>query len=1297
MVTATQIRPPENEQDFERACKVLFQGELKTPSVQLYGRKGQSQYGIDLVGYRDGDADKPVGVQCKLVKLGNLTESDIQTEVDKSIKGGTKGAYKLKELIVVTTKPNDVNLINKANTITQSLKGQGIEMRVSVWGWDEMQTRIRQYPDAVKAFDPTFDPYIDDKIDKLEEKLERTLKQHTELLTTVNAGIQAALPQATSDSTTTQDVLEKELNKEIDNYRDLINAGKANSALGLLESRWNSLTPTASGNIKFRIRANIAACHLQQNNEELAAKLYLEAYDFAPKEPKAIANKALALLLQAKPQEALDFAQDELEKDPSNEILAGFLIQAASYIDTISDPSDLVPVQLKDGPHVLIGLAQFYRNRNLRPKWWEEAHKAVKLHPQDIILKRFSADAALEEVFANSDGERPILSKEQKDLVINATNALQDIWNKEVINSESTLINPAIALGCNLINGYRLLHEYDKALKTIKEGISKLGDNEDFTLRGAVVFAEKGDFKQARKYAEKLNTSQTEKKMILMLSLVNTNDWQGILEIYGNIEAPDGVPNGDKAMWYAIKYLASIKANKSLPTPIDEEKLLADYPDDIRVRLILSRAAKAQGNFEKAEKLYDEAMVRFKPDSSYAETTMLAGEASENFRWNDVIKVLDTQIDKQKDSPELRNLARAYVNTPPTKKSVEFAKEVNENIKDNPFYLRVASHIAFNRGALTQAETFIRQSITLSPDTLFNHLTLLHTLLRQDKYPEIEAHLDSLTHENLNGTAIEKMRLAKFMVMRGNSEKAVALAYKTVSEELSPEVCQYYMGLLIPNTDRKLIPDVEGVVKVDCHVLLEDEDKKQIEIVIEDGGDKPQQGIYSPQHTLAKGLLGLKAGETFEWNFSGERKRSYKILQVAHKYLKKLHQIMENFEVWFPEARGFYSIRTEGHDVTPILDKIKKFAEQKQKRAEIYTKHRLPLAVLANLLGENVIHAAGFIRSIAGTITTCSGLVAERKDALKTIEDNPKQSCVLDTYTLWVAYKLEILPVLKKIFKRVIVAQSSLDEIREWREKEEINITSGYMTLGYHEGKFIREEYSPEQVKSTLDDMNQCLSYVEKELTIMPAESQEELTPIEEKLIEITDNAHVLDAAHITKRENALLISDDQYMRNAAKQFTQVEGIWLQVALEYALANNYINLDAYAKQTSGLAFWQHNHVSLNALTLIALVKRKDDLACFQIAVDYIGTKTADLASHISVVATFMGLLWREDLPWLTKARASGLILDKLFRFRTEDANFVLSTLGKHARAIRDDTYNPIGSRYLDYLITWAKGNFFFKK
>ena len=80
--TPTQIRKPSDETEFEKYCVVLFKDLLNDPNVKRFGRRGQRQDGVDIIGKRNRDSKILVGIQCKLKSdRSTLTATEVKKEV----------------------------------------------------------------------------------------------------------------------------------------------------------------------------------------------------------------------------------------------------------------------------------------------------------------------------------------------------------------------------------------------------------------------------------------------------------------------------------------------------------------------------------------------------------------------------------------------------------------------------------------------------------------------------------------------------------------------------------------------------------------------------------------------------------------------------------------------------------------------------------------------------------------------------------------------------------------------------------------------------------------------------------------------------------------------------------------------------------------------------------------------------------------------------------------------------------------------------------------------------------------
>lgn len=133
MIAPTQIRKPENWQDFEKLCKKLW-GEIWNcaDTIQRNGRSGQNQNGVDVYGLPKNETAY-YGIQCKGkddYTYAKLTEGEINIEIEKALNFRPK----LKRFIFATTANKDVEVeeyIRKKN-LEHVQKGL-FEVYVSSW------------------------------------------------------------------------------------------------------------------------------------------------------------------------------------------------------------------------------------------------------------------------------------------------------------------------------------------------------------------------------------------------------------------------------------------------------------------------------------------------------------------------------------------------------------------------------------------------------------------------------------------------------------------------------------------------------------------------------------------------------------------------------------------------------------------------------------------------------------------------------------------------------------------------------------------------------------------------------------------------------------------------------------------------------------------------------------------------------------------------------------------------------------------------------------------------------------
>lgn len=145
-----QLRKPENWQDFERLCKVLWGEIWECPdTIKRNGWQGQAQKGVDVYGVKKGECAYR-GIQCKGkddYTNSQLTESEIDNEIAKAL----LFTPKLKSFYFATTANKDAHIeeyIRKKNLESIS-KG---EFEIDIFAWEDIVDLIEAHRNTYNWF-----------------------------------------------------------------------------------------------------------------------------------------------------------------------------------------------------------------------------------------------------------------------------------------------------------------------------------------------------------------------------------------------------------------------------------------------------------------------------------------------------------------------------------------------------------------------------------------------------------------------------------------------------------------------------------------------------------------------------------------------------------------------------------------------------------------------------------------------------------------------------------------------------------------------------------------------------------------------------------------------------------------------------------------------------------------------------------------------------------------------------------------------------------------------------------------
>jgi hypothetical protein len=147
--------PPSDPVAFESLCLDLWKELWADPGAQKSGRSGQFQRGVDVFGRFDG---KHVGVQCKQ-KDGLLRTKLTVRELEEVAEEARTFQPPLTTLIIATTGPRDVNVQQRARTLSEANRHSGL-FSIEVWSWDDIWHALYQHQELLKRLAPNYWPRI---------------------------------------------------------------------------------------------------------------------------------------------------------------------------------------------------------------------------------------------------------------------------------------------------------------------------------------------------------------------------------------------------------------------------------------------------------------------------------------------------------------------------------------------------------------------------------------------------------------------------------------------------------------------------------------------------------------------------------------------------------------------------------------------------------------------------------------------------------------------------------------------------------------------------------------------------------------------------------------------------------------------------------------------------------------------------------------------------------------------------------------------------------------------------------
>ena len=1067
------------------------------------------------------------------------------------------------------------------------------------------------------------------EIQKLDSKLPNLSSKHIDLIV--------------SDAVDT--ALEKEYQLRINSAKDLLKNNKPETAFKQLDDLWQSIGNEVSTSeiSKFNILTNMAAAQFALNNEQEAAELLLEAFDFNPEDEKALSNRALAHLLKGETEYAAEYAELTREKNPSNidayVILVGISTEEEPFEKVIAK----VPDDLHDSPQIAHAISEIAKQRRdfEEAKKWGEIMVAQKQRDVPDFKAAFATiliNQVLEDSLAVGTKQLTVPQKQQ---LRRAIELLTEAWDSISTELKEYRADWIINRG----TAHFHLGETKEATADLSAALGIEKSNAILIKNRALLAFDCDEKEIAIELLEKIQSAPEvpEAPIILANILFACERYdEAITKLTNFIKTDPSSELQNDANYFLVRiYIAAERFDeaKQILTP-----MLESSPTNV---LNLINAALISSNTGKR----DEAISQLKKAGNYVqdsenlhEKLELADQLYIHDQFKEAATLYEKLADTSQNSPLTVGVLASYYNAGEIGKALEICQELREKYGPLENISEREVMIYEQIGDMNQAEAVYQVYLDKFPDDIDMRIRLGMVYYRSNKAKEIDNILDSFS--NFKNLSLEAcVQLAFLHQIRYQPEKALQVMYETRRTHYkNPDAHLKYIGLFYQVEKR--IHDVlnPNQVQLDTAVQIESSGESDWHIIVERDDVNIERKERDINDTFAKRLLGKSVGDEVDLGRTPLGKRVGKITDIKSKYIYACQESFQKFPELFPGDEGLWSVKTDSTNIQPILELTNKQHEASLQIENVYKEHQPPIGVFMNWTGRNVLDVWSLLINKPDLgIRCCLGSAEERSQALALLEDS-KPKLVVDIISLITLHSLEAADTVVKTFGKLAVAQSTIDALLQMiHEQESMWSQREGMSIEKQGNRYVRHMINPDDVKRSVERLKDLIKWIRENCDVLPCTPALQMNQLRKRELDEMLQPLFLDTLLIASQPGYLLLSDDERLRTYAKinlnsdagTNLQIDGVWTQVVLEHCLNQNALDKVKYNKMVIQLICSHYYHTEFDTDTLMEALKQANwNLAePYNSLVQAFGEQRMSLQKALNMTVDFLFKIWEEQIPY----------------------------------------------------------------
>lgn len=382
--------------------------------------------------------------------------------------------------------------------------------------------------------------------------------------------------------------------------------------------------------------------------------------------------------------------------------------------------------------------------------------------------------------------------------------------------------------------------------------------------------------------------------------------------------------------------------------------------------------------------------------------------------------------------------------------------------------------------------------------------------------------------------------------------------------------------------------------------------------------------------------------------FAFLRREQAEGVEPEEEHIKAFQKSIGEFNKRFPEEKALQGFEVKDNDVSEILKMVDKMTEVTDNATGLYRDSKAPMAFIPRMTGKHPFDVwAAFTQMPDVGIRMSFGSADEMAAEREAIEQHRSGSVVVDIYPLFILAHLGHLDILTKLFKKVYVHQSVMDELTEVIDDRKVSLRKGVTVMGKRGDQHTLDEITSEQVKK-------ALTLLEKVRDFIRDNDQVDIKGFSKEHPE--DERDIINALHKSTRDGVLLAQelkvafycDDRILRAILLREENMQSFSTQMLLIEALKEKIISLDEKFESQKTMVDMHYSYISIDA-TFVSTQLKKVDYRAEEI--DSIATSLTNKDTNIQSLGVvladlFLMIMTDRSVDSVTKLRAFTYILRK---------------------------------------------------